>query len=359
MDIIAVHKIARLSRSLIDFAKLVETMEAHCVTFVSVTQSLNTTTSMGRLTLNILLSFAQFEREVIGERIRHKVAASKARDMWMGGKVPLGYDFANRKLLVNEAEAARVRRVFELFAETGSGVETVRHLQAEGVAAKSGRPLDTGAAYKILNVRTYIGEVTHKGEVYAGEHKGIVPRTLWDKAHAILQVSPRARAAQNRQHAPALLKGLIFGIDGRALSPSHCRTKGRLYRYYVAQGVLKGDADGNNGIVRRVSAAEIEAAVVDQVRALLRQPEIIAGTWMAARAEAPNLSEREVTDALQRLDPLCSELFPAEQARIVRALVDRVVIRPAAAGILLRVEGLAGSARDLTPVTPDALRAAA
>ncbi len=359
VDVIVVYKIDRLSRSLMDFAKLVETMEAHGVTFVSVTQSFNTTTSMGRLTLNILLSFAQFEREVIGERIRDKVAASKARGMWMGGKVPLGYDVANRKLVVNEPEAARVRRVFELFVETGSGVETVRRLQAEGVTAKSGRPLDKGDVYKILNLRTYIGEVTHKENVYRGEHEAIVPRDLWDQAHAILQVSPRSRAAQSRQHAPALLKGLIFGIDGRAMSPTHAVKNGRRYCYYVAQRVLKADAILDDGIVRRVSAAQIEGAVVSQVRALLRQPEIVVGTWLAARREAPDLTECEVRDALYRLDPLWEELFPAEQARIVRSLVERVVVGPAGADIRLRVEGLAGLVRDLTAIAPEALRAAA
>jgi DNA invertase Pin-like site-specific DNA recombinase len=358
VDVIVVYKIDRLSRSLMDFAKLVETFDAYEVTFVSVTQSFNTTTSMGRLTLNILLSFAQFEREVIGERIRDKVAASKARGMWMGGKVPLGYDVANRKLVVNEAEAARVRRVFALFVETGSGVETVRRLRAEGVTAKSGRPLDKGDVYKILNLRTYIGEVTHKGNVYRGEHQAIVPQELWDRAHAILQVSPRKRAAENRQHAPALLKGLIFGVDGRALSPTHCIKNGRLYRYYVAQRVLKGDAAADDSIVRRVSAAEIEAAVVDQVRALLRQPEVVVGIWLAARRDARDLTEREVRDALHRLDPLWGELFPAEQARIVRALVERVLIGPDGADIRMRVEGLSGLVRDLGTMAPAARRAA-
>jgi hypothetical protein len=333
-----------------DFAKLVEVMDAHGVTFVSVTQSFNTTTSMGRLTLNILLSFAQFEREVIGERIRDKFAASKARGMWMGGKVPLGYDVQDRKLVVNEGEAKRVRRVFEVFVETGSGVETVRRLQAEGIASKSSRLLNKGDVYKALNLRTYVGEVRHKGNVYRGEHEAIVPRDLWDRAHAILQVSPRARAAQNRQHAPALLKGLIFGIDGRALSPTHSVRRGRQYRYYVAQRVLKSDADGDSSIVRRVSAAEIEGAVISQVRALLRQPEIVVGTWLAARREAPDLTEREVREALHRLDPLWDELFPAEQARIVRALVERVAVGPAGADIRLRVEGLAGLVRDLGEV---------
>jgi hypothetical protein len=280
--------------------------------------------------------------------------------MWMGGKVPLGYDVASRKLVVNEAEAARVRRVFELFVETASGVETVRRLQAEGVTSKSGKLLDKGDVYKALNLRTYIGEVTHKGNIYRGEHQAIVPRELWDRAHAILRESPRVRANRNRQQTPALLKGLIFGPDGRALSPTHCRKNGRLYRYYVAQRVLKGDgAVEDDGIVRRVSAAAIEAAVVEQVRALLRQPEVVVGTWLAARAEAPDLTEAEVREALGRLDPLWDELFPAEQARIVRALVERVEVGPAGADIRLRVEGLAGLVRDLGAISPEALRAAA
>ncbi len=362
VDVVVVYKIDRLSRSLTDFAKLVDAFEAHGVTFVSVTQAFNTTTSMGRLTLNVLLSFAQFEREVIGERIRDKIAASKARGMWMGGKVPLGYDVRDCKLVVNEAEAeaGRVRRVFELFAETGSGVETVRRLRDEGIVAKSGRPLDKGDVYKLLHTRTYAGEVAHKGQVYPGEHEAIVPRELWDRAHAVLQVSPRARANQHRNGTPALLKGLIFGADGRALSPTHTRKRGRLYRYYVAQRVLKGDAAANHdGIVRRVSAAEIEAAVVDQVRALLRQPEVVVCTWLAARTEAPDLEEGKVREALARLDPLWGELFPAEQARIVRALVERVVVGPAGADIRLRVEGLARLVRDLRSAPPEALQSAA
>jgi DNA invertase Pin-like site-specific DNA recombinase len=345
VDVVVVYKIDRLSRSLMDFAKLVEVFDAHEVTFVSVTQSFNTTTSMGRLTLNILLSFAQFEREVIGERIRDKVAASKARGMWMGGKVPLGYRVDSRKLVVNEPEAARVRRVFELFAETGSGVETVRRCRAEGITTKSGRPIDKGDVYKILNLRTYVGEVAHRGNVYPGEHAAIVSRALWDQVRAILQVSPRARAQANRPQSPALLKGLLFGTDGRALSPAHSRKRGRLYRYYVAQRALKGEAD--DAIVRRVSAGEIEAVVMTQLRALLRQPEVVVGTWVAAKAEDPNLTEADVREALARLEPLWDELFPAEQQRIVRSLVERVTVGLDGADIRLRVEGLASLVRDL------------
>jgi len=346
VDVIVVYKIDRLSRSLMDFSKLVEVMEAHGVTFVSVTQSFNTTTSMGRLTLNILLSFAQFEREVIGERIRDKFAASRARGMWMGGKVPLGYDVCDRKLVVNEAEATVVRRVFEGFADLQSGTELAKVLQRENRTSKTGRLLNKGDVYKLLNNRTYVGEAAHKGQVYPGQHTAIISRALWDQVHAALQESPRVRANKNRNQTPALLKGLIFGVDGRALSPTHTRRRGRLYHYYVSQSVLKG-VDTGSDLVRRVSAAEIESLVVDQVRGLLRQPEIVVGTWLAARAEAPDLSEAEVRDALHELEPLWDELFPAERARIVRLLVERVDVGPNGADIRLRVEGLAGLVRDL------------
>ena len=346
VDVIVVYKIDRLSRSLMDFSKLVEVMDAHGVTFVSVTQSFNTTTSMGRLTLNILLSFAQFEREVIGERIRDKFAASRARGMWMGGKVPLGYDVCDRKLVVNEAEAAVVRRVFEGFADLQSGTELAKVLQRENRTSKTGRLLNKGDVYRLLNNRTYVGEAAHKGQVYPGQHTAIISRALWDQVHAALKESPRVRANKNRNQTPALLKGLIFGVDGRALSPTHTRRRGRLYRYYVSQSVLKG-LDTGSDVVRRVSAAEIESLVVDQVRGLLRQPEIVVGTWLAAGAEAPDLSEAEVRDALHELEPLWDELFPAERARIVRLLVERVDVGPDGADIRLRVEGLAGLVRDL------------
>ncbi len=345
IDVVVVYKIDRLSRSLMDFAKLVQAFDEHNVTFVSVTQSFNTTTSMGRLTLNILLSFAQFEREVISERVRDKIAASKARGMWMGGPVPLGYDVRDRKLVVNEPEAATVWRVFEGFATIGSATMLVPALRADGLLTKMGRPFDKGAIYKTLNLRTYLGVVTHQGKVYPGEHQAIVPQELWDRAHDIMRESPRIRANESRRQTPALLRGLIFGPDGRALSPTHTRRKGKLYTYYVSQAVLKGTDDGCT--VRRISAGEIEAAVMDQVRALLRQPEVVIGTWRAAQAEAPDLTEAETREALEQLDPLWEELFPAEHARIVRSLVERVDVSPAGADIRLRLDGLAGLVRDL------------
>jgi DNA invertase Pin-like site-specific DNA recombinase len=347
VDVVVVYKIDRLSRALMDFSKLVEVFDAHNVTFVSVTQSFNTTTSMGRLTLNILLSFAQFEREVIGERIRDKFAASRARGMWMGGKVPLGYDVKDRKLVVNDAEAARLRMIFERFVEFGSATALAKQLNTEGVTTKTGKPIDKGDIYKLLNNRTYIGDAPHKGVIHRGEHQAIVPRDLWDRVHEVLQVSPRVRANENRAQSPALLRGILFGIDGRALSPTHTVRRGKHYRYYISQTVLKGTASADSGIVRRIGAAEIEAVVMAQVRALVRQPEVIVGTWQAAQTETPGLTEDEVREALERLDPMWDELFPGEQARIVQLLVERVTIGPTGADIQLRVEGLAGLVRDL------------
>ncbi|WP_270934341.1 recombinase family protein [Falsiroseomonas oryzae] len=359
VDVVVVYKIDRLSRSLVDFTKLVEVFDANNVTFVSVTQSFNTTTSMGRLTLNILLSFAQFEREVIGERIRDKVAASRKRGMWMGGYVPLGYDVRERKLVVNDAEAALVRRIFQGFVETESCTRLVQALRAEGATTKRGRPLTKSDVYRILSNRVYLGEAVHKGTAYPGEHDAIVTQALWDAVHAVLQVSPRVRVNRTRNTTAPLLRGLIFDSDGRAMSPSHSRGRGgQMYRYYVSQAVLKGGATERPAIAR-LPAGEIEVAVVAQVRALLRQPEVVVGTWRAARATAPDVTEQEVLHALERIEPLWDELFPAERARIVRLLVDRVDVRAEGAAVRLRLDGLGSLVRDLAAQAPEAGRAAA
>ena len=180
VDVIVVYKIDRLSRSLMDFAKLVEAFDRNNVTFVSVTQALNTTTSMGRLTLNILLSFAQFEREVTGERIRDKFAASRAKGMWMGGFVPMGYDVVDRKLVINEAEAATVRHMFQRFVELGSATLLTRELVVGGTLNKRGKLIDKGFLYKLLRNRLYLGEAVHKGTSYPGEHQAIITPELWD-----------------------------------------------------------------------------------------------------------------------------------------------------------------------------------
>src|SRR3979411_1915329 len=295
VDVVVVYKIDRLSRALMDFAKLVEVFDRNNVTFVSVTQSFNTTTSMGRLTLTIRPSFAQVEREGIGERIRDKFAASRKKGMWMGGFVPLGYYVNDRKLVVNEREAATIRMIFERYTRVGSATALVYALRAEGITGKQGKLVDKGYLYKLLNNRVYVGEAVHKGTAYPGEHQAIIDRALWDRVHAVLRESPRKRAANSRAQTPALLKGLIFGPTGRAMTPAHTRKGGKLYRYYVSTDVLKRDAEACT--VRRIPAAEIERAVVDQLRGLLRAPDIVVRTWKAARQTMGDISEAEVWEA--------------------------------------------------------------
>jgi len=338
IDVVVVYKIDRLSRSLMDFTKLVDVFDQHNVTFVSVTQSFNTTTSMGRLTLNILLSFAQFEREVAGERIRDKIAASRKKGMWMGGNPPLGYDVKERKLVVNAEEAATVRAIFERFPGVGSATLLARTLAAEGVTTKRGKLINKGYLYKLLNNQVYIGKAVHKGTAYPGEHEAIISRDLWNKVRAIMKESPRTRANRTRAQTPAPLKGLIFGADGRAMTPTYTRRGDKLYRYYVAAALMKEEK--NPDIVRRVPAAEIEAAVVDHVRGLLRAPEVIVATWRAARRQDDGITETEVRGALHDLDPLWEELFPAEQTRVLQLLVERVEVHPSGLNLRFRVDGL-------------------
>lgn len=347
VDVVVVYKIDRLSRALMDFAKLVEVFDRHSVTFVSVTQSFNTTTSMGRLTLNILLSFAQFEREVIGERIRDKVAASRKRGIWMGGWAPFGYEVKDRKLVINEDEAALVRSMFKRFVTGRSATTLARELAKQNVRNKYGKLIDKGYIYKMLNNRVYLGEAVHKGTSYPGEHKAIINQEEWDAVHDVLKVSPHKRAMHSRAKTPALLKGLIFGPSGLAMTPSHTRKRGRLYRYYVSTKILKSGAGACP--VGRIPAADIESAVVDQVRGLVQTPEIIVSTWRAARRTCPKLSERDVRTAMNNFDELWSELFPAEQARIVQLLVQRVDITEQGANVVLNIDGLSRLSDELHP----------
>jgi site-specific DNA recombinase len=345
VDVVVVYKIDRLSRSLMDFSRLVEVFDRQNVTFVSVTQSFNTTTSMGRLTLNVLLSFAQFEREVIGERIRDKVAASRKKGMWMGGWTPLGYEVRDRKLIIHRADAERVRSIFKRFVQLKSATLLARELVVARATNRYGQLLDKGVLYRILNNRVYIGDAVHKGISYPGEHQAIIDRKLWDQVHAILKQSPHRRAASARAQTPALLKGLLFGPDGAAMSPTHTRKAGRLYRYYISQSVMKQGA--NACPVRQIPAAEIERIVIEQIRSLLRTPEIIVQTWRAARKTDRTLAESEVRGALLEFEPIWNELFPAEQARIVELLVERVDLQPDGIDLHLRIEGLTSLCSEL------------
>lgn len=351
IDVIVVYKIDRLSRSLMDFAKLVEVFDRNNVTFVSVTQQFSTVTSMGRLTLNILLSFAQFEREVIGERIRDKFAASRKRGMWMGGFVPMGYDVKDRKLVVNESEAATVRMIFERFAALGSASTLARALQAEGVTNKRGKRIDKGFIYKLINNRVYLGEAVHKGVSYPGEHEAIVSEELWEGVHGILKESPRERRAKNRNTSEALLKGLVFTATGAAMTPTYTRKCERLYHYYTSMDLIRNRAGADEAAPLRLSAAVLDGAVVAELRRLIGAPEIAARVLATYRKDGVRADESAIVEALRRFDGLWDALFPAEQARIVRLLVGRVTVGAAGVAVDLRNNGLAALVSDLSAKT--------
>ncbi len=274
IDIVLVYKVDRLTRSLADFAKLIELFDAHDVSFVSVTQSFNTSSSMGRLTLNVLLSFAQFERELIGERVRDKIAASKRKGIWVGGPVPLGYAAVDKKIVVVAAEAAAVRTIFARYLELGSVRALAKDLDRRGIRSKprrlsngrtvGGGPFGVGALTYLLRNRFYIGEVVYRGEVHRGEHEPIIHSALFEAVQAKLAAQARARRCRLRG-SPALLTGRLFDDRGNRMSPTHTNKGGARYRYYICQAVLPGKPPPP-GLVSRVPAPEIETLVVAALR---------------------------------------------------------------------------------------------
>jgi site-specific DNA recombinase len=269
VDNVVVYKVDRLTRSLTDFARLVELFDKHGVSFVSVTQSFNTTTSMGRLTLNVLLSFAQFEREVIGERVKDKIAASKKKGLFMGGNIPLGYINRDKKLIIVPQEAERVRWIFRRYLELGSIGLLLEEMSRLGIKTKvqtlsngnkrGGVPYGKGAFAYLLRNRCYVGEILHNGQIHAADHKPIIDRATFDAVQASLAANTVDRKAKAKA-SPFLLQGLLFDSAGNRMTPSHCRKKGVRYRYYVSQAILqsrKADA----GQVFRVPAPDIEAQI--------------------------------------------------------------------------------------------------
>ncbi len=338
---------------------MVEVFERQGVSFVSVTQQFNTTTSMGRLMLNVLLSFAQFEREVTGERIRDKIAASKRKGMWMGGVPPLGYDVQNRRLVPNAQEAKLIRHIFGRFVELGSSTKLVKELSLDGMTSKAwttqdgkvreGKPIDKGLVYKLLANRTYLGELRHKEVWHKGEHLPIVDRALWDDVHAILATNGRARGNATRATTPFLLKGIVFGNDGRALTPWHSTKKatGKRYRYYLPMRDIKEHA-GASGLPR-LPAAELESAVLDQLRGILRAPDLVGNVVPEAIKLDPTLDAAKVTLAMTRLDAIWDQLFPAEQTRIVKLLVEKVIVSPNDLEVRLRANGIERLVLELRP----------
>ena len=281
IDVIVVYKVDRLTRALSDFAKLVEVFDRLGVSFVSITQQFNTTTSMGRLTLNVLLSFAQFEREVIGERVRDKIAASKKKGMWMGGNPPLGYDVKDRKLVVNKGEARTVVHIFRRYLELKSVRDLKEDLAATGIRSKrrlrpdgtefGQRELARGALYGMLQNRIYRGEITHKGNSYPGEHPAIIDQQLWDEVQELVAKNRVERATGARAKYPSLLGGLVFDTTGERLTPTYAIKKGTRYRYYISAPLMR-QAKARRSHGWRIPAADLESLVINRLRTFFTEP---------------------------------------------------------------------------------------
>lgn len=339
IDIVIVYKIDRLTRSLTDFARMVEVFERHGVSFVSVTQQFNTTTSMGRLMLNVLLSFAQFEREVTGERIRDKIAASKRKGLWMGGVVPLGYRVEARQLVIAPDEAKRVRGIFERFVALRSTTALVRELAADGMTTRTGTRFSKQGLHKLLTNRLYLGEIVHKGTSFPGQHEAIIDPAMWEAVQAVFAEHPAVRRATAvLPNDEALLRGLIFLADGERLQPSFTtKANGRRYRYYVSRRSQRFGADANP--LAMLPAAPIEQMVLAQVHEALGAPKVVQAVCDAAREQGLPLSEPQMVLALRNLAAVWRQLFFAEQRRIVHLLIERVVISEDSLEILWRTPG--------------------
>ncbi len=351
VDVVVVYKVDRLTRSLADFAKLVELFDGHHVSFVSVTQAFNTTTSMGRLTLNVLLSFAQFEREVTAERIRDKIAASKKKGMWMGGSVPLGYDVQDKKLIINQAEARTVRTIFHLYQKH----QNVRLVQAEaetlGLRTKARGPGDGGRnsakrfqrghIYHLLSNPLYLGKVQHQNEIYEGEHEAIIDQNVWDEVQSVLATNCREGKIRKRSKHPSLLAGLLFDETGEKLTTSHANKNGRRHRYYVSATNSVGTAVG---APFRVPASEVEDAVLSAAaRFLLDERALSEKFHQLSTADFRQLCIRAKDAATDIQDGA-----PANQRQMALNLFHRITIRHDALSILIRKEYLLDEIADET-----------
>jgi len=335
VDVVVVYKIDRLTRSLFDFAKIVEAFDAKGVSFVSITQQFNTTTSMGRLTLNVLLSFAQFEREVTGERIRDKIAASKKKGMWMGGLPSLGYDVQNRKLVVNDEEALTVLHIFRRYVELrsvralqaeldGAGIRSKRRVFADGTQV-GGQRFSRGALYLMLQNRIYRGEITHKGDAYPGQHSAIVEKALWDEAQAVLRENRVNRTTGSGAKHPSLLAGMAFDEKGERLTPSHAVKKGTRYRYYVSTSLITGTAkDRSKG--RRIPAANFESLVITKLRTFLADQGSILDAIQNKHPDGVG-QKRLIIRGRQIAEDL-GTLAPDQIRATLMALLSRVDIKP-------------------------------
>jgi DNA invertase Pin-like site-specific DNA recombinase len=346
IDIVVVYKVDRLTRSLADFARLVELFDAEAVSFVSVTQQFNTTSSMGRLTLNVLLSFAQFEREVTGERIRDKIAASKKKGMWMGGNVPLGYDADERTLVINPGEAETVRHIFALYRELGCvrrvkqeadrlGLRTKRSTTANG-AERGGKLFSRGHLYSLLSNPIYTGHIAHKGGLHPGQQPALIDDETWSAVRDQLAANTSDYRRRTKAAEPSLLAGLLVDAQGERLTPSHAVKKGRRYRYYVSTALIT-DARTDRAQGWRLAAREIEEAVIRILADALTHPARLVERFDAMPSD-------QIPKLLGRAAPMAATLArsPWERAKLVRELVEKVIVDEKTIIIKLRQAALLG-----------------
>ena len=343
IDVVMVYKVDRLSRSLADFARLVELFEQHKVSFVSITQHFNTSSSMGRLTLNVLLSFAQFEREVTGERIRDKIAASKRKGMWMGGIVPLGYDVVDKKLVINPKEAETVRHVFDRYL----ALQCVRRLKGEldndGYVSKArangmgGKTFSRGALYTLLKNCTYIGKVGHKGKVFDGEHQRIIDQETWNRVEAQLVTNRSKARRRSKAKAPSLLAGLLYDNRGNPMSPTHATKGDKRYRYYISQAVLKFEKQ-KEGDILRVPAESVEVVCIEQLKSFLNNGGLLLKSLSYLGLAADQ--QEHLAELAQQYAGSWNRLTLHEQIKHLNKIVERIELERKVIRIHIRLSAI-------------------
>lgn len=358
IDVVVFYKMDRLTRSVPDYSSLMKTFDAYDISFASVTEEYNTTNSSGRLALNMSMSFAQYEREITAERIRDKVAASKRKGLWMGGIPPLGYDVKDRALIINEKEAQTVRSIFRRFIEVQSTTKLAKELQLEGIETKSwttqkgiyrpGKLISKAYLYKLFHNRLYLGEISHKENWYPAIHEPIINQPTWDAVHAIFKVNRRDRAAKTRSDIPFLLKGLLFDLDGYALTSwgSSCRKSGKRYRYYVSSKDNKG-YEGESKLPR-FEANQLEYIIVSHFLHYLRSPAIID----AMTEQSDGIDEAQITIAMIQIEKIWDMLFPDEQARIIHLVIEKILVSQHCFEVIFKHDGISAMVSDITQRTP-------
>ncbi len=367
--IVVVYKVDRLTRSLADFAKLVELFDAHGVSFVSVTQQFNTTSSMGRLTLNVLLSFAQFEREITGERIRDKIAASKAKGMWMGGIPPMGYIPKDRTLAIDETAAQQVREIFNLYLALGCvsklkaevdrlGWKTQTRTGRKSGMVSGNRSFSRGHLYKILTNPLYTGQISHKDKVYPGQHPGIIEQAVWDAVRAKLSENRQGTRQRVGAQSLSLLAGLVWDEHEDRLTPSHSKKGERRYRYYISNRLLQQSREEAPDALR-IPANELEGVVIQALREFLQQDSVLfslleqRGMHQAHQVQPVLKRARSWVQMIE--DPAATAQPSTDnQSRlaVLQALIQRIVVGREAVQISVRLNGLLDVTKEPGQSTP-------